>query len=81
MLKRFSQGYYAMGYHHDSLVFQDLRFGETEPWEQSHPQSAFYYFLQYPDANQAIIQRGRVKGWNSKKLAVFLRRIKGKANN
>ncbi len=77
-LVRFSQGFYAVGYRHDSLVFQDLRFGETDPSGLTPPQSAFYYFLEYPTSNNMIIQRGRVNGWNREKVHAFLNRILGR---
>ena len=79
-LLRFSQGYYTLGMRHDSVVFNEVRFGEINGWESSHPQFMCYYFLQYPDANDMIIQRGRVASWNRERILRFLRRISGHAS-
>ena len=76
-LKRFSQGYYTVGYRHDSLVFNDLRFGEIAGWCEPAPSPVFYYFLQYPAANDLIVQRGRFAKWDKQALMVFMNRIKG----
>ncbi|HEV7782304.1 MAG TPA: metal-dependent hydrolase [Chitinophagaceae bacterium] len=76
-LVRFSQGYYAIQYWGDTLVFNDLRFGQMIGWRDLHARFAFYYFLQYPGDNELLVQRGRFKGWNREALLSLLRRIKG----
>ncbi len=76
-LLRFSQGYYVAQQWHDTLVFNDLRFGEILGWEHPDNRFVFYYFLQYPDANKLIVQRGRFAGWNKGEIETFLKRIGG----
>ena len=76
-LKRFSQGYYTIAKWHDTLVFQNLRFGEINGWLDKDPKFAFYYFLQYPEANNMVIQRGRVAGWDKEMMGRFVGRVFG----
>ncbi len=76
-LLRFSQGYYTAELRHDSLVFNDLRFGEILGWERENPQPVFYYYLQYPGSNKLIVQRGRFAGWDKAAVRRFIRRICG----
>ena len=76
-LLRFSQGYYTAQLWHDTLVFNDLRFEEMVGWSNDQPRFVFHYFLQYPDANKLIVQRGRFAGWNKNVIIAFLKRIGG----
>lgn len=76
-LLRFSQGYYAAERWHDTLVFDDLRFGEMHGWGNRQQRFVFHYFLQYPDDNKMIVQRGRFAGWDKDVITAFLKRIKG----
>jgi inner membrane protein len=76
-LVRFSQGYYTLDKIHDSVVFNDLRFGEINGWNEQQPKFVFYYFLQYPDNNKMIVQRGRFAKWDKQKLVAFFTRIRG----
>ena len=76
-LLRFSQGYYATELWHDTVVFDDLRFGEMYGCGNTRRPFVFHYFLQYPEDNKVIVQRGRFAGWNEEVLTAFLRRIKG----
>lgn len=77
LLKRFSKGYYTAQLWHDTLVFNDLRFGEIAGWSDPHPRCIFYYFLQLPSENDLIVQRGRFAMWNKKQFMAFVNRIKG----
>jgi inner membrane protein len=76
-LVRFSKGYYAIEFWGDTLVFNDLRFGQIAGWTSLEARFAFYYFLQYPGENELLVQRGRFKGWNRESLRALFRRIKG----
>lgn len=76
-LKKFAQGYYAAALWHDTLVFNIPRFGEMNGWAQPHPRFAFYYYMQYPDDNKLVIQRGRFAGWDKETWTAFLKRIEG----
>ncbi len=76
-LLRFSDGYYVVQQWHDTLVFSIPRFGEISGWAEPHPKCAFYYFLQYPENNKLIVQRGRFAGWNIETFQSFIKRIGG----
>jgi inner membrane protein len=76
-LLRFSQGYYTVGSWKDSLVFNVLRFGEMKGWTDPEAPFVFHYFLQYPEDNKLVLQRGRFVGWDSQALRDFARRIEG----
>jgi inner membrane protein len=76
-LLRFSHGFYTLEQWGDTLVFNDLRFGEMRGWADPKARFVFHYFLQYPVANAVIVQRGRMEGWNEETLKIFIRRIRG----
>lgn len=77
MLMRFCQGYYTAERWGDTLVFNDLRFGQIRGWEDGQARFVFHYFLQQPGDNGVILQRGRFAGWNRKTFGIFIRKIKG----
>lgn len=77
-LKRFSQGFYTVEQWNDTLVFNDLRFGQILGWQNPRQKFVFHYFLQHPDDNELIVQRGRFTGWNKQEVINLLNRIKGK---
>lgn len=76
-LIRFSKGYYAVQEWNDTLVFNDLRFGQMIGWKNPEAKFAFYYFLQHPDENELVVQRGRFAGWDKDALRALLKRIRG----
>lgn len=76
-LRRFSQDFYTVEYWNDTLVFNDLRFGQVVGWENPRGKFAFYYFLDYPDENILAVQRGRFSGWNRQTAKSFVDRVKG----
>ncbi|WP_188937446.1 metal-dependent hydrolase [Puia dinghuensis] len=76
-LLRFSQGYYTVEEWGDTVVFNDLRFGEMKGWEDPKAHFVFHYFLQRPEENRVVVQRGRFAGWNGSTLRAFIRRIGG----
>ena len=76
-LNRFSQGYYTIEKRNDTLIFHDLRFGESTGWMTQTPVFTFYYYLNNPTANNVVIQRGRFTGWNKQVFYSLLNRIKG----
>lgn len=78
-LIQFSQGYYTIGKRQDTLLFNDLRFGQVLGWEYPRESFAFYYFLEPADIdNKLIVQRGRFARWSWQELPKFWRRIIGK---
>jgi inner membrane protein len=76
-LIRFSQRYYTIEKWSDTLVFNDLRFGQIRGWENGKARFVFHYFLQEPGENEIILQRGRMEGWNRHSLQIFLDKIRG----
>lgn len=77
MLKRFSQGYYTVEKVEETVVLNDLRFGQISGWDSPRARFVFYFFLEKPEMNQLVVQRGRFTGWNKKTLRSFWERIKG----
>lgn len=76
-LLRFSQGYFTIEQWHDTLVFNDLRFGQMIGWKDPKAKFAFHYYLNYPDDNHIVVQRGRFAGWDGEAVRTLIRRIKG----
>lgn len=75
-LKRFSKGFYTASLQSDTLVFNDLRFGQIAGWQNVNAPFAFRYFLQHSD-NKLVVQRGRFAGWSGESIAALLQRISG----
>ncbi|MBC7536265.1 MAG: metal-dependent hydrolase [Ferruginibacter sp.] len=76
-LTRFSQGFYTLEKCQDTLVFNDLRFGQNMGWQHPGARFVFHYYLSYPKENALVVQRGRFEGWNVQTLRFLLKRIKG----
>jgi inner membrane protein len=76
-LIRFSQQFYTVERWRDTLVFNDLRFGQMIGWQHPREKFVFHYFLQHPDDNDLVVQRGRFAGWNWATVRSFIRRIGG----
>ena len=77
-LLRFSQGYYTVEKWHDTLVFNDLRFGQVIGWHDPGEKFVFHYFLQHPDkVNRLVVQRGRFAKWNWESTKTLVERIRG----
>lgn len=76
-LVRFSQGFYTVERWNDTLVFNDLRFGQMSGWENPAGRFAFHYFLSMPEENDLVVQRGRFSKWTRRSVSVLWRRIKG----
>ena len=77
-LLRFSKGFYTVEIRKDSLVLNDLRFGQIRGWEISRPEFVFHYYVNYPDENILVLQRGRFSSWNAAAIKALAGRIKGK---
>lgn len=71
-LKQFSQGFYTVENWGDTLVFNDLRFGQVNGWQNPKSKFAFHYYLSHPEDNNLVVQRGRFEGfsWTSAKKLV-----------
>lgn len=76
-LKKFSQGYYTVEKRADTLVFNDLRFGQQVGWYDPRQQFAFHYYLNHPEDNALVVQRGRFALWNKATIKSFFYRIGG----
>ncbi len=76
-LIRFSKQYYTIEKWHDTLVFNDLRFGQIIGWQNPKQKFVFHYFLTQPNANTLVVQRGRFEGWDMNVFFSLLKRIKG----
>lgn len=76
-LKRFSEGYYVVSTYENKLVFSDLRFGQMLGWEDPTAPFIFYFYLDHPEDNELLIQRGRFARWTYDSVISFLQRIGG----
>ena len=76
-LIRFSQQFYTVESWGDTLVFNDLRFGQVIGWQNPRSRFVFHYFLQHPEDNTLVVQRGRFEGWNWQTARSLFKRIKG----
>lgn len=77
-LVRFSRQFYTVELRKDTLLFNDLRFGQVTGWQRPDAGFAFHYFLQYPAENRLVVQRGRFAGWNWSAARSLYARIRGK---
>lgn len=76
-LIRFSQQFYTVEKWSDTLVFNDLRFGQIIGWKEPREHFVFHYFLQHTHNNEFIVQRGRFAKWDWRVAKALLTRIKG----
>jgi inner membrane protein len=76
-LIRFSQGFYTVEKWGDTLVFNDLRFGQIIGWHDPKERFVFHYFLELPDRNTLVVQRGRFAKWNWETTRSLFKRMKG----
>lgn len=76
-LKKFSQGYYTVEHWGDTLVFNDLRFGQQNGWEDPKSRFSFHYYISHPSDNELIVQRGRFALLNAASGRRLLTRMLG----
>lgn len=76
-LIRFSKGYYTVENWHDTLVFNDLRFGQMIGWFNPHEHFVFHYFLRKDIDNKLVVQRGRFAKWDLQTTESLINRIRG----
>ena len=74
-LIRFSQQFYTVEKWGDTLVFNDLRFGQVIGWQHPLGKFVFHYFLLQSADNALVVQRGRLEGWNWNTVSIFFKRI------
>lgn len=76
-LIRFSKQFYTVEKRNDTLLFNDLRFGQITGWHHPGNPFVFHYYLQHPKENRLVVQRGRFAGWNKETFISLLKRIQG----
>jgi len=76
-LKRFSQQFYTVEKWNDTLVFNDLRFGQIMGWQNPKGKFVFHYFLKDSADNKLVVQRGRFEAWNKDAFNSLVKRIGG----
>lgn len=76
-LIRFSKNFYTIEKYSDTLVFNDLRFGQIIGWNNPKEQFVFHYFLKQTADNRFVMQRGRFAKWDWNIAKSLIRRIKG----
>ncbi|MDH4090893.1 MAG: metal-dependent hydrolase [Cyclobacteriaceae bacterium] len=76
-LKRFSKDFYTVDIRKDTLLFNDLRFGQMGGWKDPRADFAFHYYLRPALDNRLVMQRGRLSGWDKDTMQAFIERIKG----
>lgn len=76
-LKRFSQGYYTAEQSGDTLIFNDLRFGQIMGWQRPDAGFVFHYYLAPGIDNRIVLQRGRFANWDKNATRSFIQRIRG----
>ncbi len=76
-LIRFSKGFYTAEKWNDTLVFNDLRFGQIIGWLDPEEKFVFHYFLQHSADNRLVVQRGRFAKWNWEIMKSLFKRIEG----
>lgn len=76
-LIRFSRGFYTVEDWQDTLVFNDLRFGQEAGWADPRGHFAFHFYLKPAADNTLVVQRGRFANWNRRTARIMWQRIKG----
>lgn len=76
-LKTFARGYYTAEMWHDTLVFNDLRFGQIIGWQEPRQKFVFHYFLKPGADNKMVVQRGRLELWSPQVIRNYLKKIFG----
>lgn len=76
-LKRFSQQFYTVERWTDTLVLNDLRFGQVIGWQNPREKFAFHFFVERPDENRMVVQRGRFAKWDREVARALWVRMKG----
>jgi inner membrane protein len=76
-LTRFSQGFYTAEKRNDTLIFNDVRFGQVIGWHNPEERFAFHYYLGKGYDNRLVVQRGRFEKWDKNTVRSLIRKIKG----
>jgi inner membrane protein len=76
-LIRFSQQFYTIEKRQDTLIFNDLRFGQIIGWQNPDEEFVFHYYLSQKIDNTLVVQRGRFAKWDWQVIQSLCRRIEG----
>ncbi|HEY5825998.1 MAG TPA: metal-dependent hydrolase [Cyclobacteriaceae bacterium] len=76
-LIKFSKGYYTVDRVDSTVIFNDLRFGQIRGWDSPKSPFVFRFYLQKPEENRLVMQRGRFSGWDKEGVQSLLKRIGG----
>ena len=76
-LIRFSQGYYTVEIRGDTLIFNDLRFGQMIGWQKPRAGFVFHYYLRPELDNRMVLQRGRFANWDKSATRALVNRALG----
>jgi inner membrane protein len=76
-LKTFADGYYTISDTNGKLHFNVLRFGQIQGWVNKNAPFALSYPVPQTGNENMIVQKGRLTGWNSRSVKVYLKRIAG----
>ena len=76
-LIKFSDGYYIIEKQNGITIFNNLRFGQINGWKNPHAPFAFHYYMNNPEENLMVMQRGRFSGWDKETTTSLITRIKG----
>ncbi len=76
-LIRFSQGFYTISKINDTLMFNDLRFGQINGWENYQNKFVFHYYLSHVNNEKLLIQKGRFSGFSVRALIALIDRALG----
>ena len=77
-LIRFSRDYYTIEKWNDTLVFNDLRFGQMVGWHDPGGRFVFHYYLEGHDKyNKTVVQRGRFAKWDRAAVNSLITRVIG----
>jgi len=78
LLKRLSQGHYTVEARGDTLIFNDLRFGQMLGWQYPRAGFVFHYYLRPALDNKLVLQRGRFAGWDAEATRALIQRMEGR---
>ncbi|GAC1420208.1 MAG: metal-dependent hydrolase [Flavisolibacter sp.] len=76
-LLSFAQDFYTFKKIKNVLVFNVLRFGQIQGWNNPDAPFVFHYYLNNAGANTLAVQRSRFEGWNEATFKKMLYRIGG----
>ncbi len=75
-LIQLARDFYTLEKRHDTLVFNNLRFGQINGWE--NPSAGFIFRYNLEKTNSLFtVQQGRFFGWSKPTMKIFIKRVDG----